>query len=201
MIAVVERDINRSLSAGEKQTFAFRILAHDIGVFVGRNAVVDFLPGRPGIARAIDMRPQVIESEGVDRRVCGVLIEVAGFDDRNFLKRLKLWRRNVRPMRAAIAGDLNQAIVGTRPDAIDIQRRGRHRVNHAALCGLRRWLRAKLADGLGNFESLARQIRTDLLPMLAAVFRLPQSISGKVKNMRIDGREKHRLSSQHAKIR
>ena len=85
---------------------------------------------------------------------------------------------------------MNQAIVGAGPNQIDVQRRRRHRIDHAALRRLCGRLRAILADALRHFERLARQVGTNLIPVSPAVFRLPQRVGGKVKNMWIDRREK-----------
>src|SRR5215831_3846850 len=81
MVAIIERHIDSALSAGEEQSFAFRVFADSIGVFVSRNAAGDFGPVRAAVVRAIDMRSQIIEPQSVDGRIGSVLIEMTGLEN------------------------------------------------------------------------------------------------------------------------
>src|SRR2546423_15094923 len=45
-----------------------------------------------------------------------------------------------------------------------------------------------------------RQIRTDLFPVVATIARLPKSVSGEEKQMRIERRKDNRLGPQHPKV-
>src|SRR5437870_980104 len=101
-------------------------------------------------------------------------------------------------MRAAVAGDMNQTIVGAGPDSVDVKRRGCNRIDHSALRRLRRRLRSIFTDAFWDFESLAREIGADLFPVSPSVFCLPQSVRGEIEDVRIDWRKDHWLSSQHA---
>src|SRR5207253_1631200 len=118
-----------------------------------------------------------------------VLVEMAGFEDRNFLPGPQLLWRHLAPMRAPVGGAMNQTIVAAGPDQINIKRRRSDRVNHAALDRDCRWLRAKLSYRFRNFKGLARKVRADLIPVSPPVFRLPQSVGREVEHVRIERRE------------
>ena len=87
MIAIVEGNVNCALSAGKEQTLALGIFTHRIHILIGGNAVDDFGPGLAGVARAVNVRTQIVETQRVDGGVGRLRIEVAGFDDRNLLPR------------------------------------------------------------------------------------------------------------------
>ena len=97
MIAIVKRDVNRALSSGEQKTFALRIFAHRIHVFVLRNTIRDLDPGCARVACAKDVRSQIVEAERVDRRVRFIAIEVRRFEHRYFRPRYERRRRHVLP--------------------------------------------------------------------------------------------------------
>ena len=118
----------------------------------------------------------------------------------DFLKWGHVGRRDVGPALTAIGGEMDLAIVCARPNALDVQRRRSHRINHSALRSLRGLLAAVFSHGGRNFKGLAREVRTDLLPASSTSRSLPQRVGGKVKSVRVDGREHYRLRSQHAKI-
>src|SRR5437763_4476224 len=83
VLAVIERNVNGALGAGEQQTLSFRVLAHDVGIFVRRNTIRDLSPVRATIARAIDMWTKIVKPQSIDRCVSGVLIEMTGVNNRN----------------------------------------------------------------------------------------------------------------------
>src|SRR5262249_37897684 len=120
--------------------------------------------------------------------------------DRNFLEGRHIWRRDVGPVLATIGSEMDLAIVRAGPDAINVQRRRRHRINHAALNGLSSLLAAIFADARRDFKRFAREVRTDLLPASSTSRSLPQRVGSKVKSVLIDRREHDWLSAQHAKI-
>ena len=101
-------------------------------------------------------------------------------------------------MRAAIGRHVNQSIVGAGPDAVDVERRRRHRIDDAALGRLRRRFVAELADVGGNLERLPGEIRADLRPAAAAGRRLPQRVAGEIEHVRIDGGKEDRCGPQRA---
>src|SRR5437899_391439 len=167
MVAIVKRDVNGALSAGKQQAFAQRILAHDVRVLVLRNAVCNLSPRRAGVTGPIDVWAQVVEPQRIDGGISHVLVEVAGFEDRNLLPGLKLFWRYFAPMSAAIGRAMNQTIVGAGPDESYIQRRRRDGIDHAPLGRLGGRLRAELADARWDFDRFARQVGSNLIPVLA----------------------------------
>src|ERR1017187_5245340 len=104
-------------------------------------------------------------------------------------------------MGAAIGGQPDQAIVRTRPDTVDVERRRRDRVDDPSLLGLGRRLAAKDADGCGHVPGFAGEVRTDLFPTLSAVAGSPQSVRREVEKMRINWRKHNWLSAHHAEVR
>src|SRR6267143_1646723 len=120
------------------------------------------------------MWSQVIKPQCVYSNVGCSRFEMTGVNDRNLLPRFELRWRDVNPVGATVSSQVNQAVVGSRPDAFDIQRRWRNGIDDTALGWLRSWLGAVLADRLGKFESFTSQIRTNLLPVSPAVSCLPQ---------------------------
>ena len=165
MLAIIERHVDLALGAGEQQTFALRILAHGIDRRAVGNAVGDRGPGPAAVVRAVDVRPHVVEPQRVDRGVGGLRVEVAGVDDRHLHERLQLRRRDVVPRRAAVGGHLHQPVVGADPDAVDVERRRRDGVDHAALGRLGAVGAAVLADRRRRLPGLARQVLADLRPV------------------------------------
>src|SRR6266566_4713639 len=128
--------------------------------------------------RAVDVRPEVIKPQSVYRGIGCAGMEMTGVNDRNFLPGLELRRGDIGPMNAPVSGQVDQPIVGSGPNAFDIKWRWRNCIDDTSLRGLGSWLRAILANGLGKFESLARQIGTNLLPVSPAVPGLPQCVGG-----------------------
>ncbi len=177
----------------------FGIFAHGIDVFVVGNAGDDFRPGLAAIAGAQDVRAQVIETQRVDRRVGGVGIGVAGFEDRDFLPRGESRRRDVVPVRSAVGGEPDESVVGAGPDAVDVERRRANGVDDTALRGLH--FAGKDADAGWDVPSLAGEVGTDLLPGAATVASGPESVGGEIEQVRIDGREQYRLGADDAKVR
>ena len=104
-------------------------------------------------------------------------------------------------MQAAIGGDVDQAIVGAGPDAIDVGGRGRDRVDHALLRGLRGGLVAILADAGGDLPRLARQVGRDFLPTAAAIGGAKHGVGGEEHDVRIGQGEDHRSGAQRAVVR
>src|SRR5262245_52434008 len=104
------------LSPGEQKSPAFGILAHHVGVCVLRNPIGNLSPVSAAVARAINVRPQVVEPESIDRRVSRVLVEVAGVQNRDLHPWLELLRRNVGPGLATVNRAVNQTVIATGPN-------------------------------------------------------------------------------------
>jgi hypothetical protein len=66
VIAVVERDVDLRLRAGEQQTLAFRILAHHADRRAAGNAGDDSFHVLPPSCVRIDVRVHVVEPQRVD---------------------------------------------------------------------------------------------------------------------------------------
>jgi hypothetical protein len=82
-------------------------------------------------------------------------------------------RRDVGPLRAAVGGELNQAVAGARPQHIDIERRGRERGDGSL--GDRSHRGRVLAGVRGHVPGLAREIAADGGPAMTAVGGLPDA--------------------------
>src|SRR6185312_10460893 len=136
-----------------------------------------------------------------DRRIRDVRIEMAGVEREYAPPRLQLRRRDVVPMRAAVVRHPDQAIVGAGPDEISIQGRRRERVHDAAVGRLGFLAVRVFADAGRHLPGLARQVGTDLLPVLPAVVALPYGVRGEIQAMRIGRRKLDRHRAHGAVIR
>ena len=173
----------------EQQTPALRIFAHDVhGPPVGY-AARDVRPGRATVARAVDVGTQVVETQRVDGRVCRVHVEVGSVHQRHLGPRHQLRRRHVGPGRSAVMCHVNQTVVGSHPDDVDVGVGRRDGVDHAAPRDARRRRAAVLAHVGRYLPSLPRQVRADLIPTTSAVGRLPESVRGEVQCVRVHRRE------------
>src|ERR1019366_10660434 len=110
------------------------------------------------IVGAEDVRAQVVDAQRVDGGVGGEGVEVAGVENGDLHPGSDGGRGDVFPVEAAIGGDVDQAIVGAGPDAIDVGGRGGDGVDDALLRRLGGRLIAVLADAGGNLPGLARQV-------------------------------------------
>ena len=72
VLAIVERHEHGLLAAGEQQAAPLRILAHDVDDAAVGQAAHDLRPGLAAVARAEDVRPQIVEPQRVDGGVRGV---------------------------------------------------------------------------------------------------------------------------------
>ena len=97
--------------------FADRIFAHGVDHFVIGNAVGDLLPCLAAVVGAIDVRAQIVQAEAVDGGIDRLVIEMRGVELRYFAPRRKIGRRDVVPRLAAIASDVDQAVVGAGPQS------------------------------------------------------------------------------------
>ena len=184
MIAVVERDVDRLLAPCEKKSALFRIFADGVDDAAGRNAIRDFHPALAAVARAENVRSQIVETERIDRRIGTLRIEMRGLHDRDFRPGHQLRRGDISPRFSAVGRDVDQSVVRAGPDAIDIERRRREGVDDAALRDAD--LRCVNANVRRHAPCLARQIGTDLRPALTAIGRPPQRVRREVKRVRID---------------
>src|ERR1700722_16944495 len=75
-VAVVERNVDGALGAGEKQALADGIFADYVHRRVVGQAGGDFFPSLPAVVGAINVRVKIVETETIDRGIDAVGIEV-----------------------------------------------------------------------------------------------------------------------------
>ena len=146
VIAVVEGDVDLVLRPGEKQAAPHGVLADCVDGRAAGDAVHDFGPGAASVVGAIDVRPHVVEADGVDGGISRPGIESSGVHDRDFGPRNERGRCHVRPVLPAVRGCVDQAVIGADPDAVDIDVRWGDRIDDAAAHGFRRGVISILAD-------------------------------------------------------
>ena len=105
VIAVIERYPHARLGSREEQALAHGILAYGIDGRVVRESARDQPPHLPSVVRAINVRAQIINAETADGSVCGFVVEMRSRKLRHFAPRRDLRRRDIFPVRAAIARD------------------------------------------------------------------------------------------------
>src|SRR5205085_10630625 len=110
VVAIIERNIDGALGAGEKQAAAHGILAHGVDSGIVGNSGGDLLPALAAIARAIDVSVEIIEAETIDGGVGGLQVVVRSFKLRDFAPGRK--RVDVLPSFPAIARELDEAVIG-----------------------------------------------------------------------------------------
>ncbi len=120
VVAVVDGEINGPFRTRIQQAFALGILAHGVHGLVRGDAVDDEFPCEPAVVRAIDVGPKIAQAQLVDRSVDGVVVEVRGVELRDFVPRLQIGRRDVLPVPAAIAREVDESIVRSGPDGVEV---------------------------------------------------------------------------------
>ena len=121
VISIVERNVDGAFGSCKQQTLSLRILAYHVGILVVRNAVRNLSPVSTSVARTINVWPQIVEPESIDGRIRCVLVKVAGVKNRNLLPCFQLLWRHIGPVSAAIGRPMNQPIIGTGPNKINVQ--------------------------------------------------------------------------------
>src|SRR6267378_6618413 len=116
MISAVERNVNRLLGPRVKQPLALGILAHRAHKIAVANAVDRFLPGLSKVACPKNVRPQIVETVSIDRRICGTGIEMRRFHkaDRAPLRYAR--GRHVLPRPSAVLRQLDVPVIRSNPD-------------------------------------------------------------------------------------
>src|SRR5262249_17506664 len=122
-----------------------------------------------------------------DRRIGSVRVEAAGVELRHLAPGGQPRRRHVFPGLAAVAGDVDQAVVGAGPDGAAVAVRRGYGVDDAAARLVRQLRRAETADAGGRLRLLARQVGADDLPAFAAGAGLEQHVAGQVEDVRVGG--------------
>ena len=121
--AVVEREPDAALRAGDEQTGALVIFAHDARELGLIDAGVDARPCFAKILRLPDQRSVVVELIAVRGDVRDAGAEVRRVDARDARVLLHVRRSNSAPRLPAIARERNLAVIRAGPQDIGIQRR------------------------------------------------------------------------------
>ena len=131
VIAVVVRDVEAVLRAGVEQAAPRLVLADDVRVVVAADAGDDLRPGRAVVVRAEEVRREVVEQRLLDRDVRRARVERRCVDDADAPEVRHVLRRDVLPGLAAVACDLHVAVVGARPNHVDVALRRPDREDRA----------------------------------------------------------------------
>jgi hypothetical protein len=185
-IAVVVRDVHALLRAGVEHALLVRILAHRVHVVILTDAVRDLRPRRAVVACAEDVWVAIVEQGTLHRRESGAGVERRGVDDADAAKVRHVLRRDVRPRRAAVAGDVNQSVVRARPDRLPIHLARRNREDHAIDLGAVHVTRDRAAGRSHRLRIVTRQVTRQRRPVLAAVACDPQTLGADVQRLGIE---------------
>src|SRR5205807_8213652 len=145
----------------------------------------DLLPGPAAVVRAQQVRPEIVEAQGVDGGVGRFHIESSCLEDADLRPGNELLRGDVLPALPSVARAVDQAVVAACPEHAAVLRRRRQRIHHAALLRPGILRSAILSNVGGNLPAAACEIRADLLPGAPAVASLPDGIRGEVERARI----------------
>src|SRR6266566_6042628 len=192
IVSIVEGNIDGTFRSREEQALAHRIFAHHVARSAIGNPFCDFRPRFSEIARAVNVRAQIIKPERIDRGIRRARVEVRRFDNGNFAPRLQSRRRHVLPGFSAVARDVNQSVVRARPDGVRFFERRSNRVNNAAMLSFFRIARGENAETRGNFVGFAREIVTDDLPTVSRIGRFEKLVGGEVQRVRLERRKSYR---------
>ncbi len=189
--AVVGREGDAVLGAQEEPAALRGVLAHGVQEEVRRQLAVEALPGASEVAGLPQVGAQVVEAVGVDDDVGGAGVEMGRFDadDRAPLRQAVHAAGDVGPGLAAVAGDVHQAVVRARPDETFLDRRLGHREDRAVdlHAGV---VAGDRAAGPGLFRLVvARQVRADRRPGLAAVGTAEEHVGGVIDHLGVVGRD------------
>ena len=202
VVAIVERDPDLRFPSGEEQALPPRIFPHRVHGRAAVDAGHDLRPGRAAVARAVDVRPQVVQAKGVHRGVGREGIGVRGIDQRDLAPRPRAQPGggHVLPCRAAIHRHVNEAVVRASPDHALRDVRWRDRIDDAWMPGDRSGRRAVRAHARRHDAVAAREVGRQLRPAAAAVHGAPDHVAREVERARIHRGEEHRCRSQHAVV-
>ena len=185
MVAVVEGNVDAQLGGGVEQAILLRVLLDGVDVRAVGNPVNDVGPGAAAVVGAIDVGAPVGEAVAIDGGVGGFGVEVAGLNAGDLAPRRHRWRGHIVPMRAVVAGDVDEAVVGAGPDGLRVQRRWAERIDHAEAIG-HLLVDVLGRDGIeirGHGRVDAREVGADLFPGLAAVAGAEDELVGVVERV------------------
>src|SRR5690349_2642464 len=133
------------------------------------------------------MRSLIVQSNSVDRSICGVRVESAGVDQRDLAPGGHASRSDVAPVFTAVSSYVNQAVIGARPNDVDVFIRRSHRVYNSATRLLRHFRCSIDPYAVRHLGLFARKIGADDVPAVAACGGLEQNVPREIENARVDG--------------
>ncbi len=189
--AVVAGKRDPALGAEIELAAAGGVLPHRVEVDVARQAAVEPLPGAAEVGRLPEVGSHVVEAVGVHHQVGGGGVEAGGLEHRH---RAPLGQAgngggDLAPALAAVLGDVHPPVVAAGPDQVLAQRRlgeGEHRavgLDAGVVAGDR------AARPLLFRLVVARQVRADGGPGLAAVGGAEDDVGGVVDHLGIVRRD------------
>ena len=131
VIAVIKRHPDLGIGRSVEQPLLPGIFADRVGHRARSDAGVDLGPALAAIVGAPEVRIHVVDPHRVRRGVGGQRVEVAGVQIEDPGPRLDRRRGHIGPGGAPIGGNLDIAVVGPRPDHVDVARRERKRRDRA----------------------------------------------------------------------
>ena len=169
--AVIERNIDARLSSGVKQSALVRVFANHPGESAVRNSIRNFLPGLAVVTGLVQIRFVVVVLVHGRRDVRRARFERRRVQriDLNPFRHHVFRRRDVRPVLAAVARQLNETVVGTHPNRSRLHRRLHHCKDGVVVLDARVVFRNRPAGRALPGFVVAREIGTDGLPALALV--------------------------------
>ena len=190
---VIERNVHALFGAGEEKVRTSRIDAHGVDVVVGGNASDELRPSFSEVGGLENVWSEVVGLVAFDGHVCRSSIAGRGFDHANRAPFGHGFGRDIFPVLAAVASDVDEAVIGAGPDQIFLHRRFDDRKN----CVVNFDARIVFGDRptrcrLFGFV-IAREVRTDNRPTHPGVGGLEEDFTRVVERLRIVGREDNRL--------
>jgi hypothetical protein len=187
VIAVVHRQVEAVLRPRVEHAAAHRILPHNVRVVARRDAVDNLRPGAAEIVRPEYVRREVTEQRLLDGDVRGAGIEHGRVDLADAPEVGHVFRCDVRPRFAAVAGDMYESIVGARPDDVYIGLARSDRKHRGVDFRTVHVVRNRPSRLGHRLRIVPGEVVADPVPRLAAVGRLPDVLRRGVEDVRIDG--------------
>jgi len=106
-ISIVEGNIDRCLGAGKKEPLAGGIFTHGVDGSIRGQPGDNLLPVGAEVARAVDVRIQVVEAKSIDGSVGRARVKVRSFQDGYLAPGCELRWRDIFPALSCVASDVN----------------------------------------------------------------------------------------------
>src|SRR4029077_17462911 len=141
------------------------------------------------VARAVNMRAQVVETKTVDGGVGSAGVEMRSLDNGNLAPGLELGWRDVLPGLSGVLRNVNQPVVGAGPNCIRVLEGRRHGVNHATVFALLRIVSCEDAEVWRSVVGSAGEIGAHRFPGISAVCGFEQDVGREIERSRINRRK------------